>query len=74
MRDEFCECVPSNDVDKEMICNKIHICDFSGLHELYGCVSSNVLLEKMIYKQWRPTKVETTGATLNYETLISRLF
>ena len=23
---------------------------------------------------WRPTKVETTGATLNYETLISRLF
>ena len=24
--------------------------------------------------QWRPTKVETTGATLNYETLISRLF
>ena len=49
MRDEFCECVPSNDVDKEMICNKIHICDFSGLHELYGCVSSNVLLEKMIY-------------------------
>ena len=24
--------------------------------------------------QWRPMKVETTGATLNYETLISRLF
>ena len=23
---------------------------------------------------WRPTKVETTGATLNYETLILRLF
>ena len=26
------------------------------------------------YNHWRPTKVETTGATLNYETLISRLF
>ena len=26
------------------------------------------------YFHWRPTKVETTGATLNYETLISRLF
>ena len=26
------------------------------------------------YIQWRPTKVETTGATLNYQTLISRLF
>ena len=25
-------------------------------------------------KQWRPTKVETTGTTLNYETLILRLF
>ena len=24
--------------------------------------------------QWRPTKLETTGVTLNYETLISRLF
>ena len=32
----------------------------------------NVLLYP--YNQWRPTKVETTGATLNYETLISRLF
>ena len=26
------------------------------------------------YTQWRPTKVETTGATLNYETLILRIF
>ena len=27
-----------------------------------------------IYKYWRRTKVETTGATQDYETLISRLF
>ena len=26
------------------------------------------------YNHWRPTKVETTGALRDYETLISRLF
>ena len=28
----------------------------------------------LIYYHWRRTKVETTGATQDYETLISRLF
>ena len=35
---------------------------------------SLLLYTAYIHMQWRPTKVETTGATLNYETLISRLF
>ena len=34
-----------------------------------------LLLKYVLYNlHWRPTKVETTGATLNFETLISRLF
>ena len=32
-----------------MIFHKTHICSLCGLHELCGCVSSNLLFEKMIY-------------------------
>ena len=38
---------------------------------LTACSFTNLII---LHIQWRPTKVETTGATLNYETLISRLF
>ena len=36
-------CVAENDLPM------IHICNLCGPHELFGCESSNVLLEKMIY-------------------------
>ena len=29
--------------------HNIHICNLCGLHELCGCVSSNLFLGKMIY-------------------------
>ena len=52
---------------------------FGDSHATAGKVSNSVGLSIVqvriyVYYHWRPTKVETTGATLNYKTLISRLF
>ena len=53
----------------------LFINDFSTfLGFLYPLSSGNLRSPLLLYRHWRPTKVETTGATLNYETLISRLF
>ena len=39
----------SDDFVRSNKIHKIHICDLCSLHELCGCVSSNLLSEKMIY-------------------------
>ena len=40
----------------------------------HRAMQADVYIIKFLMLQWRQTKVETTGATLIYKTLISRLF